>query len=254
MSHRSKEKEAQILCRRAFRHQFHGCEKPADNGANWWGLSSRKGGSLVTWLIAAICARVLYFHNYASESRITSSLAQSPSKHHPTPTGSASAWIILSLAPELQTALGVWVVVAEGRQYTHWVQYIEGNVSHTVQQNTSLKLLRPEVTHLHKHTYIVKFPMSRQANDISVLPANPHTKTWPRAPGERFLIIRKCLSLAIKASQLYNQFCAEEAIHLKYQGRISREGRAERSLLTAAVNESPTLTGAWRRYAGEPTS
>lgn len=42
---------------------------------------------------------VLYFHNHAFESRITSSLAQSPSKHHPTPTGSAAAWIILSLAP-----------------------------------------------------------------------------------------------------------------------------------------------------------
>lgn len=78
MSHHSKEKEAQILCRRAFRHQFHECEKPADNRANWWGLSSRKGGSLVTWLIAAICASVLYFHNSAFESRITSSLAQSP--------------------------------------------------------------------------------------------------------------------------------------------------------------------------------
>lgn len=42
---------------------------------------------------------VLYFHNRAFESRITSSLAQSPNQHQPTPADIAAAWIILSLAP-----------------------------------------------------------------------------------------------------------------------------------------------------------
>ena len=98
---KDKKNEAQIFCHGVFRHQFHWCGEPADSGSNWWGLSSRKGGSHVTWLIAAICVSVLYFHNRAFESRITSSLAQSRNKHHPTLTGSATAWMILSLAPVL---------------------------------------------------------------------------------------------------------------------------------------------------------
>lgn len=42
MSHHSKRGEAQILHRRAARHQLPECEKPSDNSANWWSLSGRK--------------------------------------------------------------------------------------------------------------------------------------------------------------------------------------------------------------------
>lgn len=55
-----------------------------------------------------------------------------------------------------------------------------------------------------------------------------------------FLIIRKCLSLTIKTSQLYNHFSDGEARHLKYQWHISGEGRAVCSLPPDALNESRT--------------
>lgn len=67
---------------------------------------------------------------------------------------------------------------------------IEGNMSHTEHQNTSIKMLRPEVTFTHTHSYFVKFPVSRPPNDIfSLLPANPDTKTRHRALRKLFFLL-----------------------------------------------------------------
>lgn len=208
MSHHSKEKEAQILRCRAFRHQFHWCEKPADNRANWWGLSSRKGGSLVTWLIAAICASVLYFHNHAFESRTTSSLAQSPKQTSPYPD---SLCLCLDCTFTCTCALNRPQCLTSccwGKASTP----TERDILREMWIIPSIKTLPSKCWDLKSHIHTHVLMWNSQWVDwlmtflrYQLIQTQRHD--WG-LPGTLFLIIRKCLSSTIKTSRVYNHLRA----------------------------------------------